>query len=67
MLIRPRMYGSTESHCARTSTSPGPACGTLGLDEREVGLLRKALRPRRERDLPVHDASLTFRRLFRRA
>ena len=28
VLIRPRMYGSSESHCERTSTSPGPGDGT---------------------------------------
>ncbi len=27
MLILPRMYGSTESHCERTSTSPGVGSG----------------------------------------
>ena len=27
-LMRPRMYGSSESHCERTSTSPGPGVGT---------------------------------------
>ncbi len=53
-LIRPRMYGSTESHCVRTSTSPGPGSGIGVSTSLEVALLGEPDGASRERELPVH-------------
>ena len=54
VLIRPRMYGSSESHCEWTSTSPGPAEGTSDSTSAKSLCFGKPSGPSGKRDLPVH-------------
>ena len=58
--MRPRMYGSSESHCDRDEHLARPGLGNGRLDERKVRIPRKPNGASGESDLAIgHGVSLS--------